>query len=163
MDAAEVVGHGVRDVVAHAHRAGVVMRRAEVVAAVLERGERGEPLRPRAGGHRNDAGRRWRSISNGSLPAKISAILSDTASIASHVARSFLRLRAAGKFLRAGLGVAEMDDRLRTSEVGLQRREVDEAVGIARRHFADAADGDDDGVVGRAEHGFDDVRARGSS
>ena len=55
VDTAEVVGHGVGDVVAHAHRAGVVMRRAEIVAAILERGERGEALRPRAGRHRDHA------------------------------------------------------------------------------------------------------------
>ena len=47
VDAAEVVGHGVRDVVAHAHGAGVVMRGAEVVAAILECSERGESLRAR--------------------------------------------------------------------------------------------------------------------
>ena len=60
VDAAKIVGHGVSDVVAHAHCAGVVVCRAEVVATVLSLSERREdrkPLRPGAGGNRDGAGR----------------------------------------------------------------------------------------------------------
>src|SRR5207245_1793204 len=63
-----------------------------------------------------------------------------------------LRLRAARKVLRAGLGIAEMDHGLWAREVGLRRREIDKAVRIARGHIADAADSDDDGVVVGAKH-----------
>ena len=56
VDAAEVVGHGIGYVITHAHRPGVMMRRAEIVAAILERGRaRRVAGRRGAGGHWNDA------------------------------------------------------------------------------------------------------------
>ncbi len=63
-----------------------------------------------------------------------------------------LRLRTARELLRRGLRVAEMDDCFRAAEIRLERGEIDEAVGIARRHVADAANRDDHGVVVRAQH-----------
>ena len=63
-----------------------------------------------------------------------------------------LRLRAAWKVRRTGLGVAEVHDSLRTPEIGVDGGEVDEAVGIPRGHLADAANGDDHGIVVGAQH-----------
>ena len=83
---AEVVGHGIRNIVAHAHRAGVMVRGAEIVAPIFECRERRKAL-GRSSRRNGDHAVCVRQISNGSLPAKISAILSDMASISSHVAR----------------------------------------------------------------------------
>ena len=162
MDAAEVVGHGVGDVVAHAHRAGVVVRRAEVVATVLERGECGQPLRPRTGRYRDGA------VGVGEDLERLVAGEDECDLVGYRVHRIpcgavVVGLRTAGKLLRAGLGVAEMDNRLRAPEVAFLGREVDEAVGIARRHVADAANGDDDRVVVGAAACLRDVPESGFS
>src|SRR6266481_578772 len=55
MNPAEVVGYGIGDDIAHAHRAGVMMGGSEIVAAGCERSERRQSLGRRAGGHRNRA------------------------------------------------------------------------------------------------------------
>ena len=53
VNAAEIVRDGIGDIVAHAHRAGVMMRGAEIVAPVFERAERwqgaGPACRPEPG------------------------------------------------------------------------------------------------------------------
>ncbi len=59
--------------------------------------------------------------------------------------RDQVGLRAAGKLLWTGFGVTQMNNGLRAPKVAFLRRKIDEAVRIASRHFADAADGDDDG------------------
>ena len=70
VDPAEVVGHGIGNVVSHPHRAGIMMGRAEIVAASLECGERGQPLRQGAGGHRNYAVRARREFRTARCPQR---------------------------------------------------------------------------------------------
>src|SRR5260370_24831779 len=70
MNPAEVVGYGIGDGIAHAHRAGVMMGGSEIVPARRECSERRQSLGRRAGGHRNHArstGRyfKWLAIGRG--------------------------------------------------------------------------------------------------
>ena len=99
VDAAKVVGHGVGDVVAHAHRAGVVVRRAEVVAAIFERGERGESLRRGAGRHRDRAGSTWEDFERLVARKDQRDLVGDGVHFVPRHA-IVLRLGAAGKLLR---------------------------------------------------------------
>src|SRR5260370_21692517 len=52
---AEVVGYGIGDGIAHAHRAGVMMGGSEIVPAGPERSERRQSVGRRAGGARKPA------------------------------------------------------------------------------------------------------------
>jgi len=89
VNAAKVVGHGVGDVVAHAHRSGIVMRGAKIIPASLNEARAASRALcvPAGTGMVRSAAAK---MSNGSAPAKRSATLSEIASISFQVARSAL-------------------------------------------------------------------------
>ena len=62
MDPSEVVGNGIRNIVTHAHRAGVMVCGAEVIASILECSERGEPLGASNCRNRDRAVRAWQNF-----------------------------------------------------------------------------------------------------
>ena len=116
VNAAKVVGHGVSDVVAHAHCAGVVVSRAEVVAIGLgrlsERRESRKPLRPGAGGNRDGACGAWQNLEWLIAGKDKRDLVGDRIHRIPCIA-IIVRLRTTREVRRGGFGVAEMDDGLR--------------------------------------------------
>ena len=128
MNPAEVVGHRIGHVVAHAQGAGIVVRGAQIVT-IFEVGQRGQTFCTGAGCDRYSAvaGKTFAS-NNTAASQNVEGFVAcknqrDLVGNGIHLVPCrtvVIRLGTAGKLLRRGVGVAQVNNRLGTIKIGLQ-------------------------------------------
>ena len=147
MNAPEIVCHRIRNVVAHPHRPGIVVCSAKIVPAILERSKRCQAVCGCSRRHGNRAARVGKDFKR-LIPGEDQRNFVRDRIHRGPCIAIVVGLSTSGKLLGGSFRIPEGDDGTRPPEINVGRGQTDKTIGIARRHVANATDGDDDRIVG---------------